>query len=259
MGIRISSSDLISNDFGYYGDGSVHSELRLDGRIVAAKIFFEDRLNSRVSIGHRAVYIRIPRILSSSQRFKQIKKMILWAENRLRRSLYSGYRSYSDGDTIQSGKTSFVLRIKYESRVRVSSRLTGSEISVFVPRKMKEEEKNRQIRLHIGRNIGKAKLPEVKSRINCLNRQYFNQKINGIFLKNSQSRWGSCSSKRNINISTRLLFAPEKVQEYVFIHELAHLIEPNHSKRFWLLVSSIMPDYLEKVQWLKDNGHSCDF
>jgi len=238
-------------------DGSVCSELRFDGRVVAAKIFFENRLNSRVSIGRRAVYIRVPLFLSFKQRSQQIKKMILWAENRLRCGLF--YRSYNDGDTIQVGETSFSLRVKYESRARVSSRLTGTDIFIFVPHKMKEEEKNIKMRLHIGRNIGKAKLPEVKSVINCLNQRYFNQKINGVFLKNSQSRWGSCSSKRNINISTRLLFAPQKVQEYVFIHELAHLIEPNHSNRFWSLVSNVMPDYLEKTQWLKDDGYKCDF
>ncbi len=107
METKKSSSDLISNDSNYCGDDSVCSKSQFDYGIVAPKIFFEDRLNSRVSIGRRSVYIRLPRFLSSSQRFKQIKKMILWAENRLKHGLCLGYKSYSDGDTIQAGKTSF--------------------------------------------------------------------------------------------------------------------------------------------------------
>ena len=71
--------------------------------------------------------------------------------------------------------------------------------------------------------------------------------------------WGSCSEKGNINISTRLLFAPEDVLEYVCIHELAHLIEQNHSEKFWQLVKNAMPNYQEKRKWLKENGDSICF
>ncbi|MCB0682671.1 MAG: M48 family metallopeptidase, partial [Saprospiraceae bacterium] len=65
--------------------------------------------------------------------------------------------------------------------------------------------------------------------------------------------------KRNINLSTRLLFAPPKVIDYVIIHELAHLVEMNHSRRFWDLVAAAMPDYEEQEKWLKKFGHRCDF
>ena len=63
----------------------------------------------------------------------------------------------------------------------------------------------------------------------------------------------------NINISTRLLFAPDDVLEYVCIHELAHLIEHNHSQRFWMLVAQAMPDYTAKETWLKEKGDACRF
>jgi len=83
--------------------------------------------------------------------------------------------------------------------------------------------------------------------------------INKIFFKNLRSRWGSCSERSNINISTGLLFAPEDVLEYICIHELAHLIEQNHSSRFWQLVEKAMPDYREKEKWLNENGGKCGF
>jgi len=65
---------------------------------------------------------------------------------------------------------------------------------------------------------------------------------NKIFFKNAKSRWGSCSEAGNINVSTRLLFAPDEVLESVCIHELAHLIERNHSEKFWALVEQAMPN-----------------
>jgi hypothetical protein len=80
-------------------------------------------------------------------------------------------------------------------------------------------------------------------------------KFNNISIKDTSSRWGSCSSKKNLNFSFRLMFAPKKVFEYIVVHEVCHLKEMNHSKRFWHLVESVMPDYRIYDVWLKENGH----
>ena len=72
------------------------------------------------------------------------------------------------------------------------------------------------------------------------------------------SKWGSCSHTGKMTLSTRLLFAPEEVQDYVIIHELCHLEELNHSDRFWRLVERFDPTYEEKEDWLKEYGHYCD-
>jgi len=62
-------------------------------------------------------------------------------------------------------------------------------------------------------------------------------------VNSAKTRWGSCSAKRNINFSWRLALAEDDVIDYVVVHELAHLIEMNHSPRFWAIVAGIMPDY----------------
>ena len=66
----------------------------------------------------------------------------------------------------------------------------------------------------------------------------------------AKSRWGSCS-KKGINFAWRLMMADEGVIDYVVVHELAHIIEMNHSKRFWAIVESILPDYKERKRRLK--------
>ena len=71
----------------------------------------------------------------------------------------------------------------------------------------------------------------------------------------ARKRWGSCSPKGTLNFSWRLILAPPPVVEYVVIHELVHLVERNHSRRFWRRVESLMPDYKTQRAWLKENGH----
>lgn len=92
-----------------------------------------------------------------------------------------------------------------------------------------------------------------------LNQIHFQKDFKSVNLKYNSSNWGSCSTRGNINLSTRLLFAPDTVIDYVIIHELTHLIEMNHSPKFWQLVKGAMPDYKEKEKWLKVNGSQCDF
>ncbi|MCC7429912.1 M48 family metallopeptidase [bacterium] len=89
--------------------------------------------------------------------------------------------------------------------------------------------------------------------------QKMNLQVNKIFIKNQKSRWGSCSVLGNINLNWRLLFAPEKIIDYVIVHELCHLKEMNHSKKFWELVGKEIPNYKESRIWLLQNGKLLNF
>ena len=90
----------------------------------------------------------------------------------------------------------------------------------------------------------------IESRINSLN-QVYNFSFNRIFVKNHKSRWGSCSSSKNLNFNYRLVSLPLPLADYIIVHELCHLKEMNHSSRFWRLVSKSVPDYQERRKELK--------
>lgn len=75
--------------------------------------------------------------------------------------------------------------------------------------------------------------------------KFYNFKINRVSIKNTKSRWGSCSKKGNLNFNYKIALLPENLANYVIVHELCHLAEFNHSKRFWKLVSLTIPNYLE--------------
>ncbi|MCP4203859.1 MAG: M48 family metallopeptidase [bacterium] len=75
-----------------------------------------------------------------------------------------------------------------------------------------------------------------------------------IRIGNQRTLWGSCSARGVISLNWRLIAAPKPVFEYVVVHELCHLIERNHGKRFWKLVGSMLPDYPERRTWLQRHG-----
>ena len=82
-----------------------------------------------------------------------------------------------------------------------------------------------------------------------------NLKVNKVRVKEQKTLWGSCSSKNNINLNYLLIMAPMKVIDYVIVHELVHTIHKKHSAKFWQKVETIMPNYKDARNWLKDNGY----
>lgn len=76
-----------------------------------------------------------------------------------------------------------------------------------------------------------------------------------ITVRDQKTRWGSCSSRGTLSFNYRLIFAPPAVLDYVVVHELCHLTHMNHSKDFWNMVATVMPDYKIHKKWLREHGH----
>lgn len=75
-----------------------------------------------------------------------------------------------------------------------------------------------------------------------------------ITIRNQRTRWGSCSSRGNLNFNCLLMLTPPEIIDYVIVHELCHRREMNHSPLFWREVEKVLPDYKRRRKWLKDNG-----
>jgi len=80
--------------------------------------------------------------------------------------------------------------------------------------------------------------------------------VREIMIRNLKRTWANCSSRGVLTFSWRLLMAPIEIVDYVVVHELVHLIYPNHSSKFWLTVQTIKPDYKQSKAWLKINENS---
>ncbi len=79
--------------------------------------------------------------------------------------------------------------------------------------------------------------------------------VKGVRITDAKERWGSCNVSGKLNFAWRLVMAPPDVIDYVVVHELAHLVEMNHSRRFWERVGRILPDYTARRKWLRENEH----
>lgn len=77
-----------------------------------------------------------------------------------------------------------------------------------------------------------------------------------IRLSEASKRWGSCGRNNTLSINWRLIMAPLSIIDYVVVHELSHVVEKNHSKKFWNRVRTILPNYEKSRLWLKDNGQT---
>lgn len=75
-----------------------------------------------------------------------------------------------------------------------------------------------------------------------------------ITIRNQRSRWGSCSSRGNLNFNCLLMLTPPEIIDYVVVHELCHRLEMNHSPAFWAEVERVLPDYKKYRKWLKKEG-----
>ncbi|MGC9059927.1 MAG: M48 family metallopeptidase [Thermoplasmata archaeon] len=97
----------------------------------------------------------------------------------------------------------------------------------------------------------KMKLPVIAKQIAKMHGLKFKK----VRVTRAERRWGSCSDENNISLSYRLIMLPQSAMEYVIIHELAHLKEKNHSKKFWALVEKMMPDYKIHRKWIREHSH----
>ena len=168
----------------------------------------------------------------------------------------------------RSARKSLSLEIMPDGSLlaRAPQRMPEREIWAFI------REKEDWIRVHRGQRMERAadaaadplspdqikELADVALRVLPERCRYFagimGVSYGRITIRNQKTRWGSCSSKGNLNFNCLLMLAPPEIRDYVVVHELAHRKEMNHSPRFWKEVEKVLPDYRQRVSWLKKNG-----
>lgn len=241
-----------------------HLHYDIDGQPVPFLLHREYRNSVRFAVGKKGILIRIPKYFSKKEESRQLIRAVTWVRSlKVKKpQILERYQSktYSTGDQIQIQGKSYLLELKMNpdsskySRARLRDGVIHINLAEHDPSLV-----SKTIKTLLSRVISQDCLPMIKRRVHELNHLHFQQEIKQIRMKYNHSNWGSCSAKGNINLSSKLLFAPEDVQDYVMIHELAHLVEHNHSTRFWALLEHVMPDYQSKEKWLKVNGGKCDF
>jgi predicted metal-dependent hydrolase len=123
----------------------------------------------------------------------------------------------------------------------------NSNSNIFKTKIKPQTKKQRHAEFLVHKNLAQ-KLAETKiAKFN----QFYNFKFNKITIKNQKTRWGSCSRKGNLNFNYKIALLPERLADYIIVHEICHLGEFNHSRKFWNLVAQTIPDYSEIRNELK--------
>ena len=164
----------------------------------------------------------------------KLTEQTIRAEQRAGFSLYYGDMVLYRGD-------------EYPIIVGQNKRVGISEYGFYMPRGLSAVEiKSTCVKIY--RSAAKAVLTEKANMFSAI----MGVSPSVIRITGAKTRWGSCSSKKSINFSWRLIMANDDIIDYVVVHELAHLKEMNHSPRFWAVVESVLPDYNNRRRMLKD-------
>ena len=151
-----------------------------------------------------------------------------------------------NGDTVRIEGTPRAVSI---TQGRKSVALTENSFIITAP----DPDDADAVRAQAQAYLSALALARIRSRI-AVYQPLIGVTFNRVTIRAQRSRWGSCSSKNNLNFNWKLILAPAQCLDYVVIHELCHLIEFNHSARFWNLVEAQMKDYRVWKDWLKING-----
>lgn len=241
----------------------IKTNLTINKIVVPVKICFERRGNIRFSVTGSGAFLRIP--YSTPQKIvdQEWTRFKDWLKKTARKKpgILNQFDKpvYQDGDVLEIGQRQYILSIQYENRKTHSAKAKDGTIFIKLSQSDHKTSAEKAIRQLISRCVGNDFLPEIRERVHYWNDRHFNQPLKAVRFKLNQSNWGSCSVSGNINLSTRLLFAPKPVIDYVIVHELAHRLEFNHSPRFWTIVKNVIPDYKVHEKWLRDYGHLCQF
>ena len=246
------------------GKKSIRTSIELNNGTYPVMVYFEKRTSARAAVGTKQLILRCPQQMNKKQRAETWAWFVEWVRqlekekpNALK---HFHHKIYQNGMVLDVGERNYRLYLTYDDRKTATGHLASpNRIELKLPLGLDNYSSNKAIKTLCSRIVAQDFLPAIKARVLALNKQFFQKEIRDVRLKYNSSNWGSCSSNKIINLSTRLLFAPKAVIDYVIIHELAHLIEANHSHRFWKLVADAMPNYKEMEKWLKDHGKDCDF
>lgn len=219
----------------------------LDGQIVEYE-FRESERAKRPRIDYRNGRIRVTLPKNSGMNPEELLEQKRdWVLDRMeeaeRFQEKTPERSFEDGEKFSV--------LGEEKEIRVEKR-RGNEVgeNIFLAEQLVEKTSLKEQLEKTLRGYAREKFQEKAGK--------FSEEIEGeygkIYVRDQETRWGSCSGKNNLNFNWRLVLAPEHVFDYVVVHELVHLEIRNHSQKFWDSVGEVMPEYEDPRQWLEENS-----
>jgi predicted metal-dependent hydrolase len=205
-----------------------------------------------------SVEVHAPKRSSSTEIRSVVEEFRPWIEKKRREALERlrkrRARQFDDGDEIPFLGGTLRLRITETATARTDAVVRdGGSLDVAVPPDLTPTSRRAVVRFAVQRWM----LEEARTvfhRRHVAMARSVGRSARRVVIKDMRSRWGSCGPDRLMNLNWRLVLAPEPVIDYVLVHELTHIVEPNHSPAFWRRVGRTCGHFEESREWLRVHG-----
>ena len=199
------------------------------------------KLILKIDNKERIPVLTIPRYCSSKRALEFVRSNQDWIDSCL--SKIPQIRQFQNGEQLSLfGKT---YTIKHMPKARAGVFFDGDSVCVSGGREFLHRRLRDFIKEQAQKKFHQAS-QRLAAKIDC--------RVNDVCIKDTKSRWGSCSNRNNINYNWRIALAPDYVIKYLIAHEVSHLRHPDHSEDFWNCVASFEPRYHKGRDWLKEHG-----
>lgn len=215
-------------------------------------IVYSNRRTVSISVERdRKVVVRAPKSFSKDQLNEIIEEKKLWLYDKIN---YTPKYPVVSTKEFVSGESILFLGKNYKLEI-VKKNISSLrfENKKFYLSKANRDRANKIFKNWYKRKAKELLLPKIKYYSDTLGVDY-----NKVLIREMKYRWASCTNMSNLVFNWRIIKAPMFVIEYLIVHELAHLLESNHTDNFWNLVKIQIPNYLKAKEWLKVNGNILD-
>lgn len=207
-----------------------------------------------------SVYVSVPQRVSESVLVTAIQERLVWIRQAHQKLLSKQTRQHQNkhqplthGSTVMLWGEAFQLQLHHAQKAFFSINEQAKQVNLYMP--LADEAGIRQLLVEVYREALRVRMAELFSKWQPV----VGKQAKEMRLKKMTTRWGSCNvQNKRVWLSVYLAQHPIGCTEYVIVHELCHLHEANHSKRFWAHVSRAMPDYKHWHDYLKGTGQPVD-
>lgn len=208
-----------------------------------------------IRVNEGAISVVVPKETPNTKITQLITKKRQWIRNKMlvqREVMPASERSFVSGEGFSYLGRNYRLKV-HRGRFQPVKLIYG-QLTLTCPRGQKDTDLIRSSLIHWYKHQAELKLQQKVKRYAAM----MGLSPNGVGIKSFKSRWGSCSVKGKLDFNWKIVMAPNRIVDYVVVHELCHLKQHDHSPKFWKLVERVMPDYLASKEWLKTHSKNLE-
>ncbi|MFT6909381.1 MAG: putative metal-dependent hydrolase [Oleiphilaceae bacterium] len=231
------------------------AEITSSKGITAKVIRTSRRKTAQVRVDEGKVSILVPDDLSDSRVDEILTKKTQWIRGKMYlhgQALSVQPKEYVSGESFSYLGRNYRLKVLKGSEQPM--KLLNGRLQVTLPTGSNSPQSVREALIDWYSSHAEAKIQEKAARYTSV----IGVKPTSVGIRDFKSRWGSCHLSGDILYNWKIVIAPNRIVDYVVVHELCHLKQHDHSDKFWKLVSQVIPDYAECKEWLRVNGRALE-